>query len=1020
MADLNRGRVSDAKQGGAPRKSNGSVSAGSTIAPQAKSKVKEDGASSAVESSALPEGSTDPSGKVDATSPESSLSISSSAPRAQKRKKRDDGSSVAFDTESISSSSIRPNDGAGTTPEDLEKRVRELQLEDRIHHLEMLLVQSMNRNEQMQAHFTRSQPALPIGDAHPFSTQSTSAFNAATLASAGIPAAACAYSEAQNKAAAGSSTTMPGSMASNSNMPHQFDAATVFSGSTGTPSHLEAPDHMFSPTSNMGGTVGQSSLMGSTSNPFVANAGLNALPGGVPIGLHPNALPLLAQNRVQQEINAQPQADANIPPPDPFLELLWPGWPVDLPSPDTVHHLAEIFFSKCPIRNMLNKGNFMAALSLPPRHPDRPHPALLHAMLAVAAPMSPHFKSKRSNPLANGVLSPNGRPQTVDLSTDPAFVVPMVGDPTRRIQTVDPSKLSFADFHLSQARLKIEQSMRTSTKNPIDWLQACIMGTYLLWADGRFVEGFMLSGVLSRSAAPVGLFKLQSRHTAEPQIPASLLAPPSSASEEHERRALMWYVYLNDVYQSGAGLYWEPIIEDAAIQTSLPVPMMQWQAGLDPPPNHQTLSSPDLFTSNHMDDFILHIKSAVILKRVQMFISRNNITMFTTKRPPSFRQLDNIINEFLASFTGSHHLEFGPDVTMDRLIAYCNVLLATILLHENFVSVTDRTSYHNVRTEQATKAILQTIYELLASSFDFNLLHPYIYMSWTIAARMICRELTWQRIFGDANTANEVSQALDTVIEALRRGGDKHIVAARSALLLDRFRQGHWSEEMLSGSIFIDGILPGDEDDGLEQSKSARNSAPTKPGQPVHYYPLVSGKRHAPHASSQGNRGSQTEAGSSMGGGSSGANQPAFDISQMASAAAAAFANWMPDLNDAMRSTADPFIAGSRTGGAVNTPGSTGIAATSSDTSGLGTGGESSVHVSSGSGAASGATGPHNGNGMPSDSASLGVPGNPSAGGSSSMSGLMHTGMQVSPAPTAPSTPWSLMNILAPEQEGLD
>ncbi|KAK0522382.1 hypothetical protein OC842_006479 [Tilletia horrida] len=997
-------------------------------------------------------------------SPESSMSITSSAPRAQKRKKRDDGTAQVPDTvhsamatnsavAATSAAGLGNGVASGMEPGDLERRMREFQLEDRIHHLEMLLVQSMNRNEQMQAHYTNLQSGQggATNMQHQFTPQNTSAFNAATLASAGIPSAACNYSNAQAPAASSSTVALlpNGSQSMNVNPAPAFHASQVFS----TPSQVTLTDeykNLLSPTGVMntypgftgsddagGAYASGSAAPGIPTNAF-AGPSTGPLPGGIPTGLHPNAMSMLSNNRVADEINNvlhSSPGNQGGQAPDPFLELLWPGWPKDLPSPDTVHHLAEIFFAKCPLRGMIHKGQFMAGLLLPPRHPGRPHDALLHAVLAVAAPMSPHFKSRRSNPLAAGVVSPEAR--SMGAFSDPECVVPMVGDPHRRQQELDPSKLSFADFHLSQARLKIEQSMKTSTRNPIHWLQASTLGAYALWADGRFVEGFMLSGVLSRSAAPVGLFKLQSRHAAEPQIPASLLAPPSSATEEHERRTLMWYIYLNDVYQSGAGLYWEPVIEDAAIQTSLPVPMMQWQAGLDPPPNHQVLSSPDLFTNSHMDDFVLHIKSGVILKRVQIFIARNNITMFTTKRPAGYRALDNTINEFLASFTGSHHLEFGPNVTMDRLLAYNNVLLATILLHENFVSLSDRTSYSNVRTEQATKAVLQTIYELLATSFDFNLLHPYIYMAWTIAARMICRELTWQRIFGDAKVAMEVSQALDTVIEALRRGGEKHLVAARSAILLDRFRQGHWSEEMLSGSIFIDGVLPGEEGENVDNRPAPKVTAPTKPGQPVHYYPLKGtalGEKNRAAGVDGGSSGSV--AGSSSagggGGGSGGTGNagigssatagglPPLDVAQVAAAAAAAFANWMPEMQDAMRSSADPFLHGR--GGAAATGGA--AAGGSGGGNGGGGGGGSGVPspesiirpmTAASAGSNTNANNSSNSPAPGSASAHQQPSHRPGAGGGG-------VAMQMSPAPSEvqPNTPWMLMNILAPEQEGLD
>lgn len=58
--------------------------------------------------------------------------------------------------------------------------------------------------------------------------------------------------------------------------------------------------------------------------------------------------------------------------PDPLLEILFPGYPSDFPAPDTVHHLCEIFFSRCPLSSAIHKSTFMTGLSLPMRHKQRP------------------------------------------------------------------------------------------------------------------------------------------------------------------------------------------------------------------------------------------------------------------------------------------------------------------------------------------------------------------------------------------------------------------------------------------------------------------------------------------------------------------------------------------------------------------------------------------------------------------------------------------------------------------------
>jgi hypothetical protein len=49
-------------------------------------------------------------------------------------------------------------------------------------------------------------------------------------------------------------------------------------------------------------------------------------------------------------------------------------------------HLAQVFLSSVPVvQGLFNTGRFLSRLSLPPTHDNFPHPAVLHAVCAVAA-----------------------------------------------------------------------------------------------------------------------------------------------------------------------------------------------------------------------------------------------------------------------------------------------------------------------------------------------------------------------------------------------------------------------------------------------------------------------------------------------------------------------------------------------------------------------------------------------------------------------------------------------------------
>lgn len=75
------------------------------------------------------------------------------------------------------------------------------------------------------------------------------------------------------------------------------------------------------------------------------------------------------------------------------------NWPKNLPAPCRLNvtqrrklisvlleHLVETFFNCCSqISRMIHRGHFMPLLKLPPTHIDFPHPALLHAICALAS-----------------------------------------------------------------------------------------------------------------------------------------------------------------------------------------------------------------------------------------------------------------------------------------------------------------------------------------------------------------------------------------------------------------------------------------------------------------------------------------------------------------------------------------------------------------------------------------------------------------------------------------------------------
>jgi hypothetical protein len=482
--------------------------------------------------------------------------------------------------------------------------------------------------------------------------------------------------------------------------------------------------------------------------------------------------------------------------PDPLLELLFPGWSPDLPPPDVVHALCRTFFARHPLGSMLYKRSFMASLSLPPRHPHRPHESLVHAILAAAAPLSPFFDGVEAHDLH--------RP-------DAEFNVPFLADARSRPDNASPRNTSFKEWHLTKARNKVERGLLNEYKGALDWVHAVLLITNVLWADLRFTEAFFSNAFLARAASAAGLDKLSSRHDATADT--GIFGEPASAPEEHERRQTMWWIYITDQINSGLPRFYETILSDAAVQCELPVAVADFQAGLDPPLTKQHLASPDLFKTGHIDDFTLHIKSSILIKRVLTFCVRHHVASNPGRRPTAMRKLDANIADFMASFPPTR---FTADFSSDRLVAHGNMHLASIYLHEHFLSSTDAAGQSEQRVRFATQQILTAVHELLAGSYDFGLLFPHIFVVWSVAGRMVAKEMDRARRTGAPEDPG-LAAALAALILALERAGEKSIKARRSAEMLMHVRAGLIPESALADLLYLDGVIPADDDDDRMQ-----------------------------------------------------------------------------------------------------------------------------------------------------------------------------------------------------------
>lgn len=516
---------------------------------------------------------------------------------------------------------------------------------------------------------------------------------------------------------------------------------------------------------------------------------------------------------------------------DSFMQLLWPGWSNDLPSSDIVTTLSEIFFRLHPLRTLVYRPTFMSGLLLPIHHPHRPHDSLIHAILCAAADISPYHDNTT---MVNGMRD--------------RFIT-MLSDPTQRPnvqQSNAPNTLTFKEFHLSKGRQKIERSLMTDFRNPLDWLAGGTIIVYVLWNEGRFVESYFLSGFLARAIAPAGLDKLPSRHFS----PAGKVrATPglfgdAHGLEEHERRMVLWHAFLADQYTSGPPGFYENMIHEQAVLTHLPCSVNDFLAGNNVAPNSQTLSSADLFTTGHLDEFTLHIKSAILLRRVCTLSSRSQPLR---SKPPGVPIMDKQIDEFISTFPPKAWFECSSD----GLNAYSNISLAIMYLHEPYLSRSNLCTVKeaepaptsaNGRILLAVEKVMQMLHQLVNSSLDFALLHPQMFLTWSVCARMMGKDmiLLQKRMQPETNSTtksraegtkaktngskktnsttplvpdesaalNRVMENLALIVGALRRAGVKSVKARRCSELVSSVRSGHLHEMFLSHLLYLDGVIP--------------------------------------------------------------------------------------------------------------------------------------------------------------------------------------------------------------------
>ncbi|RXK41931.1 hypothetical protein M231_00652 [Tremella mesenterica] len=401
----------------------------------------------------------------------------------------------------------------------------------------------------------------------------------------------------------------------------------------------------------------------------------------------------------------------------PYLDILWPGWPPQLPTPTMVDHMVNTFFSVVPSTpRLLHRQRFQARLTLPPTHPDFPHPALLHAICAVAArytaavkvcsvaEMIERVNNEGMSALARG---PSSHETVQEIARDPCF-----GE--------RHSKFAFAAM--------AKDAHKQSGRKVMEIVQAQTLLSLYCQQNAKWVDGWTLFSVVGRATVPLGLQHDHIDDFQESRIITAVLPPPTEDWDREERRVLMAIAFAHDTLASCSSGWPAQICLDE-VTTRLPAAAKDFDRGYAIPENTQTYRSTDIF-SNHpvQDSFVMHMKGMLLLNKVSTYIRRvkllSNEERAMQRQSPEFRWYEKAINDFHTTFPHQlrdplRHRE-GKRVDVDSFSAQLVCNIASIHLHDLFANMDDPQDESAVKLLIAARSSLGLIYLITSSSTELS------------------------------------------------------------------------------------------------------------------------------------------------------------------------------------------------------------------------------------------------------------------------------------------------------------
>ncbi|KAF9452679.1 hypothetical protein P691DRAFT_179047 [Macrolepiota fuliginosa MF-IS2] len=505
----------------------------------------------------------------------------------------------------------------------------------------------------------------------------------------------------------------------------------------------------------------------------------------------------LSHSPSQDAFTSVQSTENDVPTSLPFgLDVMWPNWPLNLPGPELLRHLVDVFFTFHPHANRLfHAASFMNSLSYGPNHPKFPCTAVLHAICAIG---SLYTAAVTSPPL----------PDFDKIAPDEIFL--------ERYRVKEQRTDSFAE---QQARLARETGERLNAlgEELFQVLQANIVLTWFYWSHSRWVDVFLSSAHSIRLCVPLGLNMCPPFHSiTKSERPPSILPPARTVVEDETRRNAFWLIYATE-RQHGMGNGWALCLDDQDISQLLPVRGDQFEQGtLVTPLERQWAHTGDLLLTHpeeQIDSFILYIKGTILISRVKVFNTRfrarhyagdtavtniqsdNRSERFDPRGSSAFIELDHIASSFRSSFPSHLRNPIADNVVDSHLYTACLMPhLATIVLHDPHAEVRQSGCISALKILTAARAILDMIYTVWSTSYDITLLDTSCCFAWFTAGRVLVRFL---QAAIDADGQDQIATLraeLEFVHSAISKVGQRIPLAYRFSKMLEDLVTRHCGE----------------------------------------------------------------------------------------------------------------------------------------------------------------------------------------------------------------------------------